>query len=508
MTMNRFISNYVFNRKWVLLYVGIIFALSLIPLLYIARFSHPSADDFSYGNHTVHVWRETGSVTRLLSAAAEGTRGVYRSWQGSFAAVFAMTLHPAVFSESLYMFGPMLMILGFVAATMFLLKIILMDCLGMDKYVCGIITVVFTFISVQFIFCPVEGFYWYNSALYYTGFHSLSLLLFSFILLSIRSENKRAIIIYTIAVPFIAFLVGGSNFVTALTSTSIMALITMYCIIVKRGKWLAPSLGLIMICIALVISVTAPGNAARQVHFTSMDPLLAVIRSFEYAFHFISLVIRAPVWLGFIALIPIIYGSLRNCAFRFRYPVWVVIVMYGIYASTFTPNLYSWSSFGPARVVNINLFAFLFFLLFSIIYICGSIACYADRKVQLAGGGRNKKTRRTSVIENPIITAVLVFAFFAVCVHALLKDADSMTSVSAAGSLITGEARTFHGEYLARLEILRDPNIRDAELLEFSVTPRVLFHNLDITHDPTVWPNTSLASFYNKDSVILIPRTP
>ncbi|MCL2499576.1 MAG: DUF6056 family protein [Defluviitaleaceae bacterium] len=506
--MKRFIVNYVFDRKWALLYVSIIFALSLIPLLYITRFSHPSADDFSYGNHTVHVWRETGSVTRLLSAAAEGTRGVYNSWQGSFAAVFVMTLHPAVFNESLYMFGPMLMLLGFVAATMFLLKVIMMDCLGMDKYACGIITVVFTFISVQFIFCPVEGFYWYNSALYYTGFHSLSLLLFSFILLSIRSENRRAVIIYTIAVPLIAFLVGGSNFVTALISTSIMALITMYCVIVKRGKWLAPSLGLIMICIALVISVTAPGNAVRQVHFTSMDPLLAIVRSFEYAFHFISLVIRAPIWLGFVALIPIIYGSLRNCAFRFRYPVWVVIVMYGIYASTFTPNLYSWSSYGPARVVNINFFAFLFFLLFSIIYICGSIASYSNQKTQLTSRVRSKKTRQSSVIENPIITAVLALAFLTVCVHALIRDTNSMTSISAAGSLITGEARTFHEENLTRREILLNPNIRDAELLEFSVKPRVLFHTLDITPDPTVWPNTSLADFYNKDSVTLIPRKP
>jgi len=505
---NAFVSKYIFNIKWVFRYVTIIFLISLIPLIYISRYSHPSADDFSYGNHTVHTWRDTGSIPQTLLAAIEGTKHVYNTWQGSFVAIFLMTLHPAVFNESLYMMGPIVLLLGFVAATMLLLKVVFMDLLKMDKYSCGIFATLFTFISMQFIFCPVEGFYWYNSAMYYTGFHSVSLILFSLTLLSLKSEKIHAKIIYAITVPIFSFLVGGSNFVTALTSSTIMALILAYCIFIKRSKWLVPLLGTLVICAALIVAVVAPGNAVRQEYFQSMNPMSAIQASFVYAFSFIRLVIRLPMVLAFICIIPLAYRITKKSEFTFRYPILVTALMYGVYASTFTPNLYSWSSFGPARVVNINLFALLFFMLFSIIYCCGSVAKYMKLKAPILSKGKYKAIIKNGLIENPILNGILVVLFIIGCVHASLNDVDSMTSISATRSLVTREARTYHDEYLVRLGILQNSDIRHAELPEFTVTPRVLFHTLDITPYATDWQNISLAQFYNKDSVILIPLAP
>ena len=486
------------------------FLISLIPLIYITRYSNPSADDFSYGNHTVHTWRETGSILQTLSAAVEGTRHVYNTWQGSFVAVFLMTLHPAVFNESLYMIGPIILLLGFIAATMLLLKVIFMDFLKIDKCSYGILAIVFTFISIQFVFCPVEGFYWYNSAMYYTGFHSVSLILFSLTLLSLKSVKIKQNI-YSIAVPTLGFLVGGGNFVTALTSSVIMALILTYCIFIKRCNWLVPLLGTLMVCSALVIAVLAPGNAVRQEYFQNMNPVLAILASFEYAFTFISLVISAPIWLAFACLVPITYKATQKSGFAFRHPILITGLMYGVYASTFTPNLYSWSSFGPARVVNINFFAFLFFMLFSIVYCNGSIYRYIKRKAPSPTVIKCKSKSKNvlnGLIENPILTSILVIFFIMGCVHASLADIDSITSISATRSLVIGEARTYHDEFLARLKILRNPKIRHAELHEFTVTPHILFHTLDITTNSSVWPNTALAQFYNKDSVVLIPNTP
>jgi len=495
-----FFSEYIFNRKWIFRYMVVLFIVSLIPLVYISRYSHPSADDFSNGNYTVHTWRETGSISHTLSAAVEGTRYIYDTWQGSFIAVFLMTLHPAVFNEDLYMFGIIAIILGFVAATMFFLKVVFMDYLKMDKYSYGIIGILFTFISVQFIFCPVEGFYWYNAAMYYTGFHSVSLVLFALTLRAIKTTTiSKTKIIYGIAVSLLASIVGGGNYVTALTSVIVMALLSAYCIFIKRSNRTIPILGTLSICAVLIIAIIAPGNAVRQTYFQSMNPILAIFMSFEYAFLFVGIVIRTPVWLAFACIVPLIYKVTRDSDFSFPYPIVVTILMYGIYASTFTPNLYSWSSFGPARVVNINFFAFLFFVLFSAVYCTGSIAHYMKRKPY-------KTMNMHSLIEHPIVTAVLVICFILGCAHATFVHVDSMASISAARSLATGEAQAYHGEYLARLELLRDPEIRHVELPEFTVKPRVLFHALDITTDPYIWPNTAVAQFHNKESVILIPR--
>jgi len=495
---NTAISKYTLNRKWIFYFTAILFILSLIPLVYIARYSHPSADDFSYGNHTVHTWRETGSLSQTLLAAITGTRYVYNTWQGSFTAVFFMTLHPGIFAENLYMTGIIILILGFVASTLFLLKVIFINYLEADKYSYGIIALLFTFISTQFIFCPVEGFYWYNSAMYYTGFHSISLILFSLTLLYMKDDNSHSKKIYAFAIPLLAFFVGGGNFVNALTSLLIMALALAHCVLFNREKRLALPLllGTIAIGLALTIAVIAPGNAVRQLYFQSMNPILAIFRSFDYALSFVGLVISTPVWLLFACILPLIYVIARNSKFSFRYPVTAIALMYAVYASTFTPNLFSWSSFGPARVININFFSFLFFMLFSSIYACGSLARYVKNK--------KYKINLDAIAENSAIRGILVAAFILSCVYTGFNNVDSITSVSATRSLITGEASTYHKEYLARLELLQNPYIRDVKLPAFTVTPRVLFHVLDITSYYDVWPNTAIAQFYNKDSVVLV----
>ncbi len=176
-------NNYLLNQKWICRYILFLFILSLIPMLLIARYNHPCADDFSYGEYTIHTWRETGSLLKTIGAAVEGTKIRYNTWQGSFSGVFLMTLHPAIFGENLYQYVPIILILGFCIATMFLLKVILMDYLGADKYSYGIISLIITFLSIQFVITPVEAFYWYNGAMYYTGFYAIAMILFALVLL-------------------------------------------------------------------------------------------------------------------------------------------------------------------------------------------------------------------------------------------------------------------------------------------------------------------------------------
>ena len=503
--MRSAVMRYVTNRKcqfWVVF--GLLF-LSIIPLLLIARYAHPSADDFSYGNHTVFTWRETNSLIQTISAAVEGTKHVYNTWQGSFVAVFFMTLHPGIFAEEIYMIGPIALILGFAVSNLLLLKVIFMNFLKADKYSYGIIASWFTFISMQFIFSPIEGFFWYNSALYYTGFHIASLFLFSVLLLSLKTEKTNAYAAYTVLTAIFSFLVGGSNFVTSLTSSVIMGLVLIYCVIWKRDRLLAPLLGFLIMCAALIISAVAPGNAIRQEYFQSMNPILAIVTSFEYGIVFVQLVIGAHVWVAFACVAPLLYKIAKNASIAFRYPGLVTAVLYGIYVSTFTPNLYSWSSFGPARVININYFAFLFFLLFSITYWCGWIArnprvFAVFNKVKRAR--KKPPQKKQTISEKPstaLVCAVSLLAgvFLFMGVSMLINNPDSMMSASATRSLVTGEARAFHYEYMVRLGILRNPEISDAELPAFTVMPHVLFL-------PDAWPNTSMATFCGKNSVVII----
>lgn len=488
----------LFSRKWICRYIIAITVLSFIPLFLISQYDHPCADDFSYGNHTISVWTATHSLWDTINAAIDGTRQVYETWQGSFSAVFLMMLHPAIFGEQFYFLVPLFLLSGFILSILFFFKIIMIDYFGTDKVTYGIISCVILLLSVQFSISPVEAFYWYNGAIYYTGFHILSLIMFGTLLKSQKTNQKSLSILYGFIVVLSAFLVGGSNFITALTTAVILLIFFLYRIFCqKKTKWLLPLLGLLSITTSLLISISAPGNAIRQENFQGMNPFEAIFLSFWYALLFIFSFIRVPVFFAFACIVPLIYRMAKNSPYSFRLPGLVTVVLYGIYSSSFTPNLYAMSSFGMERVLNINFYLFLLFLFFTVFYWCGWIS----KKIPPAPNKTKEKNKRNSK-ENESFIILLIACFIFGSIMITSMDIHAMTSISSLYSLITGEASQYHQEYLNRLALYQNPKIKDVEVPAFQVKPYVLFFD-DITTDINDWRNIAVASYYGKESVIL-----
>lgn len=50
-----------------------ILLISLLPVIYLGRYNHPTGDDYYYGAETHMVWNDTGSI---VSTVAEAFRGV------------------------------------------------------------------------------------------------------------------------------------------------------------------------------------------------------------------------------------------------------------------------------------------------------------------------------------------------------------------------------------------------------------------------------------------------
>ena len=97
----------------------LVLILTTLPLLYIARYDHSSADDYTYGNYTHQVWEETHSPVRLIGAAFQTSHDFWYTYQGPFASAFFMSLQPSVISERLYGLAAWLM-LGMLIASHFL----------------------------------------------------------------------------------------------------------------------------------------------------------------------------------------------------------------------------------------------------------------------------------------------------------------------------------------------------------------------------------------------------
>ena len=97
------------SRLYLIAALAVLLALTL-PLLALAPYAVPAADDYSYGTQTHLAWRESGSVPAAVAAAGRTAVRTWHGWQGTFSAVFLMALQPAVFGERLYAITPYLML--------------------------------------------------------------------------------------------------------------------------------------------------------------------------------------------------------------------------------------------------------------------------------------------------------------------------------------------------------------------------------------------------------------
>mgnify|MGYP000017640997 CR=1 FL=1 len=180
--MKNEISNQFNMKRWILFFIVIIFILSLIPVLYIAIYNHPSVDDFFNGNLARDTFQETRSVYKTLSTAYDNTLHTYNSWQGSFSSVFLMSLQPTIWSDNLYFLTTFIMLLSFIISSFFFSYELLVKLLKLSKTAWLIIISVIVGVSIQLVPSPVSAFYWYTGSVYYTFFYSLSLFLVVFLL--------------------------------------------------------------------------------------------------------------------------------------------------------------------------------------------------------------------------------------------------------------------------------------------------------------------------------------
>ena len=85
-------------------------------------------------------------------------------------------------------------------------------------------------------------------------------------------------------------------------------------------------------------------------------------------------------------------------------------------------------------------------------------------------------------------------------VWALTADKNTYTSISAARSLVKGEAQIFYEDSMARYALYTDETATDVVVLPYREKP-YLFSFEDLSEDSENWLNLAVARYYHKDSV-------
>lgn len=479
--------------------------LCLLPLLLIARYDHPCADDFGYGYDAHVAWKTTHSLFETIDAAVNTAKHTYYTWQGTFVSIFLMALTPVVFGEQYYAVVPFMM-LGVLTASIFYLgKVILHDLLKATYSNTIIVSVIVSFLLIEAIYTPASAFFWYNAAVHYTFMQAMMLFMLAFTVRSIILKQKVISIIACLLGSICAFCVSGGNYLNALIGIVLLvSLLGLFIVLlvadrIKKKpdsslKFLVVLIPLIVYFVGFVINISAPGNSVRAANFVGASPVIAIIRSFESGFYY------SVEWMSFFTIflmilaLPAIWCIVSKSKYRFRFPLLVLLFSFCLFSASFTSSHYSLGEAGLPRTFNNCKMIYQILLFVNEIYLAGWFSrIWKERK------GENKVIAFGHGVIFYLIITIALSGVFLLC-----NDKEAYyPSYASAKYMKQGYALHYHMQHLERLTILSGQE-RNVSLKEIQPKLNVLYVD-DITENPSDWRNTQYARWHGKESVVRIP---
>lgn len=465
----------------------IVLILSLLPLLYVSRYNHPTGDDIFYGIDAHLVWEDTHSIPRTIGNALQGVAHDYQTWQGTYVAMLFMRLQPTVFSEKLYFVTPFLIIGLLLGGYWYLLCQLRRYVLPLERYEQVGIWAVLTFLSLQWVVSPGEAFYWYNGGLYYSGFYGITMLLFGLLCKYIFTRRKTTLA----GIFLLAFLIGGSNYLTLLWSMLVLLLTAAWCWLKKRPGRLALTCATLFQLGCFAFSATAPGNAVRQAYSAQLPAVKAIIFSLGQGTAYLSAWLNGWWILGAMLLLVFVIPAIQKIDFHFPHPFLVTVFLYGMFCTLSCPTFYAQSSTGPGRAVNIIYYGFILTSYISLFYLAGWVY------------NRYRDSGDRSHVLYPVYFRLLALVVvLQVCIGLHDNTIKLSASVQALRDIVHGTAAAYDREYNERIELLQNSNVSDLVLMPYQNQPLTVYVG-DYGPSADQGSNQALARWYGHDTIVI-----
>ena len=243
-------KNPVLIRKILLFILFIVLLAGIFPFLQLARFNHPSADDFCF------VVKENGKTLWDIQKTS------YTEIDGRYFFTLLRRLNP-MFHNSFhaYKIYPVLLLVFFLLSVFILLRTALKSCfLNIDILIISLLLVVLYLTKMP---STAQGLYWFTGCTIYQVPNILCLIFLTAVLKIAGTEKRisRAFLIVLSAV--LCFAIIGSNEISLILINGIVILLCIN-VIVQKGKLLNYLFVFLMVCfVASVIEILAPGNFIR-----------------------------------------------------------------------------------------------------------------------------------------------------------------------------------------------------------------------------------------------------
>lgn len=504
-----FKQNGIDKLSLILLNIGCAVSLIIVifPLLLVAKFDYPSADDWSYGVNGYKALKDGGGFFHVLYAAIQRAKEAYLGWDGRFANDFIDSLQPGIWGEKYYSLTPWILISMLIISEMVFFRFVI--CFG-DKsrnnnWLWMPIVIPVLIIQILYTPSPVESFYWYTGAMNYSFMYGLSLILMVlFMKLGVQEFcTKQRRVLLSILACILSVFVGGGNFSTSLSAVLAACMITVLFLFYKKYSFLRRTWFIVLttaacLTICLVSPGSAKGNAARMTEMG--NPLYAVWRSLVVSANNVrTWVLVGGVLLMLLFIFPFIWRAVENIEISFRYPLLFSLLSFGIYASQAMPDIYVSGYLGGWRQIVILYYGCIILIVGNIFYWTGWL-----RRIRKVGRRTSAKRMHGSallLVYCGVIGIALVSFIF-------VFDKKSISSYKAYRDWRQGLAQQYADEWENRLEILHDDNMKKVEFMPLQYYPDVLLY-VELQEDDNniaYWINRACAAYYDKEYVHMIKR--
>ena len=460
---------------------------SVLITVKLGMYAVPQVDDFYYGSMTKHVWDRTHNYFQVIRAACTVVKQTYFDWQGTYSAIFMMALQPGIFGTEYYSISTPFLLFTLVVSIFYFLRMLMKHVIHGSTIEWLVISTVISTLCITFVPFPVEAFFWYNGAIYYTFFFSLALFLFGLV---IQYWHAKGLVRCFSAVILCALcpLVAGGSYATALLSTVFLLFLSAYMFLKKKTQPIVFFALLIMLG-CLLVSILAPGNN----NHTQMSRggisavMIAVVRAVEYAVLYISKWVQTPV-LTLAGIIGIYaWGMVDSIHFQFKYPLIICIASVLIIAIGFAPTFYTIEYVGPERLIDMQYYLFVLLLCGNVYYLVGWIKKQVFKDI-------NTDLFRINVLTRRLLPIALVGLFVLFCIPNTSKSLPRR----AIAAMRDGTAQEYYSEVSEMLETCENaPSDADLVFPELASRPELLclFWSYRDDRDLTIANYYSLKSF-------------
>ena len=474
--------------------LSVLCVLSLIPIIYCSFFDYATGDDLAKSANVHRLIVHGASFFEIIAQAARDAKDIWYWHEGTWASNFVLALQPSIWGEKCYIVTPFIgLAFLFVGVGVFLHDIVV-KVLDYSKLFFWIIFFPIIILMSQYMPFIRGGLFWFTGMAHYTIPLGVTLIL---LVLNRRFLSGGSFKLLPIMI-FLSIYMGGSHYQAIILALIIQLFYTVVYFKKENLKYtVAMGMQILIELVGLIICAKAPGNAERagdEFGFGAGRAVYTVLHSIvvstQDGIEYITTRKLIPVVVLFVVALTLCVQKKREKNIIPKY-AFLVVFSYLIYCAMYAPGVY-YSTFDADEGISGGFYDFNYFCF--LIFIAVTAVLIGEILVYLVKGKVAKKCA--------VCLVGIGFVFLVAFSKSILKNsADYMIYDYVKG----GHLKDFVSQMEERLEILNDESQREVVLPEMNSEQGPFMH-MALTSDINNFTNVSTMSFYDKDSVIAIPR--